>query len=142
MRLCVLLVAVLAAWEGPAVAAPTAVKLTLASTSTKPKVNEPWRWTLTAREAGKPVAAKARLQILLGTTVVGCFKGGTMASCAGPAAGETIAFQGKRTGVIRWPAQAQGVRLTFQAVVTVNGMTRRLRVPVNVQPAAPATSPP
>ena len=63
-----------------------------------------------------------------------------MVQCSGAAAGDWISFRGKRTGELRFPAQAVGVHLTFQATVQVKGQTRKLRAPVTVQ-AAPAPLP-
>ena len=104
--------------------------------SAKPVVDQPWRWTVTVKNgAGKPVTAKMRLQILLGPTVVGCWKGTAMTQCAGANAGTWITFRGKRSGVITWPAQSVGIKLTFQAVVVAQTRTLRLRAPVTVQPA-------
>jgi hypothetical protein len=108
----------------------------MTTSSAKPVVDQPWRWTVTVKNAaGKPAAAKMRLQILLGPTVVGCWKGTAMTQCAGTTAGTWIVFKGKRSGVISWPAQSLGIRLTFQAVVVVGTRTLRLRAPVKVQPA-------
>lgn len=117
----------------PASAASVTAKLT--APSPRATVGEPWRYTVTVRSGGKPVAARMRLQILLGRTVVGCWKGGTLAQCLDGSLGDWIAFRGKRTGVVRWPAESVGVSLTFQALVTSRGRTLRLRVPVRVQPA-------
>jgi hypothetical protein len=115
-------------------AAPIQAKLT--TTGGTPTVDAPWRYTLTVRDArGRPLAARAKLQLLLGRTVVGCWKGGGMAQCFSPAAGDWIAFKGARSGVLRFPAQSVGVKLTFQATVKAAGQTRRLRAPVTVQPA-------
>jgi hypothetical protein len=129
---------------GAAVAA-TPLRLTLTTSTARPLVDQPWRWTVTARSAsGKPLAAKMRLQILLGTTVVGCWKGTAMVQCSGAASGTWLRFKGKRTGVLTWPAASLGVKLTFQAVVVVGGRTRKLRAPVTVQPAPtppPTTTP-
>jgi hypothetical protein len=130
LGLCAVLVALLAA--APATAAQRA---SLTTSTTTPKVGEAWRWTVTARDGTRALAARVRLQILLGGTVVGCWKGGAMAACAGAASGDAIPFVGKRTGVIRWPAQSVGVTLTFQAVVTAKGKTSRLRAPVTVKAA-------
>ena len=42
------------------------------TSSTRPLADTPWRYTITVKNrAGKPLAAKVRLQILLGTLVVG-----------------------------------------------------------------------
>jgi hypothetical protein len=117
-----------------AAAAPIRTKL-VTSTQT-PVVDQPWRFTVTAKSAaGSPLAARMKLQLLLGETVVGCWKGGAMVQCFAPGAGEWIAFRGKRTGVLRFPAQSIGVKLTFQALVKAQGQTRRLRSPVTVRAA-------
>jgi hypothetical protein len=115
-------------------AAPIRAKLTTSSPT--PVVDQPWRYTVTVRSAsGAPLAAKVKLQLLLGQTVVGCWKAGAMVQCFSQAAGDWIAFKGKRTGVLRFPAQSVGVKLTFQATVKASGQVRRLRVAVTVKPA-------
>jgi hypothetical protein len=76
-----------------------------------------------------------RLQLLLGPTVVGCWKGGAMVQCFSQTAGEWIAFRGKRSGVLVFPVESLGVRLTFQATVKVAKQTRKLRAPLTVRPA-------
>jgi hypothetical protein len=135
MRGVLLACVLLGALVSPATAAAP-VRVTLTTSTARPVVDAPWRYTLMAKDAkGKPVAAKARLQILLGATVVGCWKGAEMAQCQGAASGTWIAFKGKRTGVLTWPAQSIGVTLTFRATVAAGGRTTRLRAPVTVQPA-------
>jgi hypothetical protein len=127
------LAVVAAAALAPAVAAAP-VTATLTATTKAPVVDQPWKWTLTVKNtAGKPVRATAQLQILVAGAVVGCWRGGQMAPCTGSRAGDTITFTGRRTGVIRWPAEARGVTLTFQAVVKAAGVTKRLRYPVTVR---------
>jgi hypothetical protein len=127
----VLLTAVLAA--APASAAQPGVSAKLTASAKAPAADEAWRWTVTVRNAaGDPMRAKLRLQVLLGGVVVGCFKAGAMAPCSGAAAGDLVPFTGRRTGVIRWPAQSRGVELTFQAIVVAASKTMRLRVPVKV----------
>lgn len=111
------------------------IRATLTTTTTTPRVDQPWRWTVTVRDrAGAPLPARMKLQILLGKTVVGCWKAGAMTQCAGASPGDWISFRGKRSGVLRWPAESVGVRLTFQALVRAAGQTRRLRAPVTVSP--------
>lgn len=112
-----------------------AVRATLTTTTPKPVADTPWRYTIVVKDGGTPVAAKARLQILLGTLVVGCWRGTAMAPCEGASSGTWIRFKGKRAGTIVWPAQSVGVKLTFQATVVAGGRTFRLRAPVTVQPA-------
>jgi len=132
-------VALALAAPAPAPAAPpkAPVKATMTTSSTTPVVDAPWRYTVTVRDAaGKPVAARMRLQILFGGVVVGCWKGTAMTQCTGADAGTWIPFTGRRTGVLTWPAQSLGVKLTFQAVVRAGTRTFRLRAPVTVQPKA------
>jgi hypothetical protein len=115
-------------------AAPIRAKLTTSSAT--PIVDQPWRYTVTVRNAADaPLAAKVKLQILVGRTVVGCWKDGAMAQCFSQAAGEWIAFKGKRTGVLRFPARSVGARLTFQATVRGSGQVRKLRAPLTVKAA-------
>jgi hypothetical protein len=113
------------------------VTATMTTGSAKPVADQPWRWTVAVKNAaGKPITAKMHLQILLGPTVVGCWKGTAMTQCSGATAGTWIIFKGRRSGVITWPAQSVGIKLTFQAVVVAGTRTLRLRSPVTVQAKA------
>jgi hypothetical protein len=133
VRVLVACVALVLALVAPAGAASD-VRATLRASSTMPVAETPWRYVITVKDRqGRALPARARLQILLGSTVVGCWKGRAMAACEGPTAGTWIAFKGKRTGTITWPAQSVGVTLTFRAVVVTAGRSLRLRVPVRVQ---------
>jgi hypothetical protein len=119
---------------GAAAAALNPVRATMSTSSTMPLVDTPWRYTIMVKNAaGKPLTARARLQILLGNVVVGCWKRTAMVPCTGANAGTWISFKGKRTGVLTWPAQSAGVKLTFQAVVVSGTRSLRLRAPVTVQ---------
>lgn len=121
----------------PAAGATPPFKASLRTSTATPVVDQPWSWTVVARTAaGKPLVARMRLQILLGTLVVGCWKGAAMTQCTGAAAGDWIPFRGVKRGRLTWPAQSVGPKLTFQAVVNAKGRTVRLRAPVTVQPAA------
>ncbi|HXG76389.1 MAG TPA: hypothetical protein VNJ53_07455 [Gaiellaceae bacterium] len=136
MRTGAVLVALLAAALAAPATAASPVKTTLVTSTRTPVVGQAWRWTVTARTAGgAPLAARMKLQILLGETVVGCFAGGEVRQCTGASPGDWIAFRGRRTGVLRWPAESVGVTLTFQALVKVGKLTRKLRAPVTVRPA-------
>jgi hypothetical protein len=134
MRTLAALGLVLVAAASATAAAP--IRATLTTTTPTPRVDQPWRWTVTVRDrGGAPLRARMKLQILLGETVVGCWKGGAMTQCAGASPGDWIAFRGKRSGILRWPAESVGVALTFQAIVKAAGQTRKLRAPVTVKPA-------
>ena len=115
-------------------AAPIRAKLTTSSAT--PAVGEAWRYTITVRSStGTPLAARTRLQLLLGTTVVGCWKGGEMTQCLDGSRGDWISFRGRRSGVLRFPAESVGPTLTFRAIVKAAGQTRKLRAPITVKPA-------
>jgi len=119
----------------PAVAA-TPIQAKLTTSTPTPVVDQPWRFTVTLKSAtGVPLAGRVKLQLLLGETVVGCWKGGAMVQCFSQTAGDWISFKGKRSGVLRFPAQSLGVKLTFQAIVKAERQTRKLRAPVTVKPA-------
>jgi hypothetical protein len=133
MRLLVLVAFVALALTATAAAGMNPVRASMTTTSTQPLVDTPWRYTIVVKDhAGTPLAAKARLQILVGTLVVGCWKQTAIVRCSGAHAGTWIPFKGKRTGVITWPAQSAGVKLTFQATVVAAGKSLKLRAPVTV----------
>lgn len=133
MRLLAVSFLVALAVTASAVAA-NPVRASMTTTSTQPLVDTPWRYTIVVKDsAGRPLTAKVRLQILLGTLVVGCWKATAIVQCSGATAGTWIPFKGKRTGVITWPAQSAGVKLTFQATVVAAGRSVKLRAPVTVR---------
>ena len=134
VRYALVCVAVLAVAATASAATSPNVRATMSTTSTTPLVDTPWRYTIVVKDrTGKPLTAKARLQILLGTLVVGCWKGTAMTQCSGANAGTWIPFKGKRTGVLTWPAQSAGIKLTFQATVVAAGRSLKLRAPVTVK---------
>jgi hypothetical protein len=127
---CVLaltVVAVAAAVEDP-------VRATMTTSSKEPVADTPWRYTIVVKNAdGRLLPAKARLQILRGNVVVGCWKRKAIVTCSGATAGTWIGFQGERTGVIKWPSRFAGAKLTFQAIVVSGTRSLRLRAPVTVR---------
>ena len=135
MRLPLVVAAALLVVASASAATPTnPVRATMSTSSTAPLVDTPWRYTIVVKDrAGKPLAAKARLQILLGTLVVGCWNGTAMVQCSGARSGAWISFRGKRMGVLTWPAQSAGVKLTFQATVVAAARALKLRAPVTVK---------
>jgi hypothetical protein len=106
----------------------------MSTTSTAPVVGTPWRYTLVVKDRrGKPLRAKARLHVLVGALVIGCWKSGRMLPCSSEQAGTWIPFRGRRSGALTWRAQSVGVRLTFQATVVAMGRSLKLRAPVTVK---------
>jgi hypothetical protein len=134
VRLLVVLCALAATVAAAAGAATDPVRATMSTSSTQPLAETPWRYTIVVKSrAGSPLAAKVRLQILVGNVVVSCWKRTAMRACSGASAGTWISFTGKRTGVIRWPAGAAGVKRTFQAIVVTGTRSLRLRAPLTVR---------
>jgi hypothetical protein len=117
-----------------AASAANPITATLTTSTRQPLVGEPWHYTVAVKDrAGKQLAAKVRLQILDGKRVVGCWKSRAMVRCTGVRAGTWIAFKGKRSASIVWPAFPGTGRLDFRAIVVTGSRTLRLRAPVNVQ---------
>lgn len=136
MRLLLVCIAalVLVASAGAANAPVKPVRATMSTTSTMPVADTPWRYTIVVKDrGGKPLRAKARLQLLLGTRVVGCWKRTAMTKCSGATSGSWIIFKGRRTGVLTWPAQSAGSRRTFVATVVAGGRSLKLRAPLTVK---------
>ena len=133
MRLILfVLVAELALAASAAAVGP--VRATMSTSSTQPLAGTPWRYTIVVKDqAGNPLAAKVRLQLLRGARVVGCWTTTAMERCSGARAGTWITFKGKRTGVIAWPARSAGVRLIFRATVVAGTQALTLRAPVTVR---------
>jgi hypothetical protein len=133
MRL-LLALAVLALTVVASATAASPIRATMSTSSTKPLVETPWRYTVVVEDrAGRALTAKMRLQVLSGSTVVRCWKRTRLVGCSNAGAGTWISFTGRRTGVIRWPAQSAGEKLTFQAIVVSGTRSLRLRTPVTVQ---------
>lgn len=130
MALCTLALTVAAAV--PAATSP--VRATLTTSSTKPVADTPWRYTIVVENrAGEPLAAKARLQVLRGNVVVRCWNGTALKACSDASAATWIPFEGKRTGIIVWPAAWAGTKLTFRAIVVAGSRSLRLRAPIRVR---------
>ena len=125
---------VLALTVVPSATAASPIRATMSTSSTEPLAETPWRYTVVVKDrAGKALAAKMRLQVLSGSTVVRCWERTRLVACSNAGAGTWISFRGKQTGVLRWPAQSAGEKLTFQAIVVTGTRSLRLRAPMTVQ---------
>jgi hypothetical protein len=133
MRLILFVLATALALAASAAAA-SPVRATMSTSSTQPLAGTPWRYTIVVKDrAENPLAAKVRLQLLRGARVVGCWKRTAMVRCSGARAGTWITFNGKRTGLIAWPARLAGVRLIFRATVVAGTQALTLRAPVTIR---------
>ena len=107
------------------------VRATMTTSSIEPLVGEPWRYTITVKDSdGSPLAARVRLQVVRGDRVVGCRKRAAIVRCSGPRSGKWIAFKGRHTETILWPAFSVGVGLTFKATILSDTRTLLLGAPV------------
>ena len=110
------------------------VRATMTTSSIEPLVGAPWRYTITVEDrAGRPLAARVRLQLVRGDVVVGCRKKKTVVRCSGSKSGKWIAFRGRHTATIVWPAFSVGVGLTFKATILSETSTLLLGAPVRSQ---------
>ncbi len=101
--------------------------MTIEATTHRPKANAKWPVTIRVTDAaGKPVAARLRMQILFGGSPVGQVDNGRVYRFVG-------SWREKPGQEITWPASAAGEPLTFQAVVTVAGRTRKADYTIEVR---------
>jgi hypothetical protein len=110
------------------------VRATLTTSSTAAVVGMPWRYAIAVHtRSGEPLRARARLQVLHGSQLVGCWKRSGFERCRAGDTGTWISFTGGRSATILWPAHWVGDELTFRAVVVTGMQTLRLRAPVIVR---------
>jgi hypothetical protein len=126
--LCVLVAAVIAA--GPAGAAPPKLEVVLKGQDHHPIVGKTWSYSVTVENAaGKPVASKIHLQMLLAPfmSVVGEVGTHTVKNGVWK---ETIVAHGPNA----FPPAAVGQSLILQATVTAKGYgTSKARWPIAVK---------
>lgn len=95
-------------------------EVTLAAPGHRPAVGEPWPIAIVARwPSGRPLRAEVRYEYLFGGAVV--------------ARRSHYRFRGTFHDVIRWPARAAGIPLTFRAIVTTPLGSRNLDYDVKVR---------
>jgi hypothetical protein len=134
-RIAALLVVVLAAGCGRSHSTATTkphraslpFRAVLRAPTHHPRAGRPWLYSVRVTDMrGRPIRARIRMQVLFGGIAVGKVDGG-----------KTFTFVGtwrepKRSPVI-WPARSRGHQLTFEAIVTARGASRRLDYPVTVR---------
>lgn len=110
----------------PARAVPP-FRVTIAGATHTPRANAAWPVTIRVTDAsGKPVAARLKMRILFGGAPVGQVDNGRVYRFVG-------SWREQPGQEITWPASAVGQPLTFQAVVTAKGRTRRVDFAVRVR---------
>jgi hypothetical protein len=133
MRL-VLLALAAALVSATAASAEVTVRATLTTSTTTAVVGVPWGYMIAVHtQAGDPLLAQARFQVLQRSQLVGCWTRSGFVRCRSDDAGNWIPFRGRRSATILWPARWVGVDLTFSVVVVTGMHTLRLRAPVLVR---------
>ena len=92
-----------------------------------PKAGKPWLYSVRVTDLrGRPIPARITMQVLFGGVPVGKVD-----------AGKTFSFVGTwrepKSSPLIWPARSRGRPLTFEAVVTARGATKRLDYAITVK---------
>ena len=95
-------------------------RATLQAPTHIPRVNKPWVITIRATDLhGRPLRARLTMRFLFGGVVVGKVDEGRTYTFVGT-------WREKKGDEIKFPPEARGQRLTFQALVTARGHTLKL----------------
>jgi hypothetical protein len=92
-----------------------------------PKAGKPWLYSVRVTDPqGRPIRARITMRVLFGGIPVGKVD-----------AGRTFSFGGTwrepKDSPLIWPARSRGRPLTFEALVTARGQTKRLDYTVSVK---------
>jgi hypothetical protein len=92
-----------------------------------PRAGKPWLYSVRVTDPqGRPIRARITMSVLFGGIPVGKVD-----------AGRTFSFVGTwrepKSSPLIWPARSRGRPLTFEAVVTARGQTKRLDYTVSVK---------
>ena len=92
-----------------------------------PKAGKPWLYSVRVTDLqGRPIRARITMRVLFGGIPVGKVD-----------SGKTFTFVGTwrepTSSPLIWPARSRGRPLTFEAIVTARGATKRLDYTVNVR---------
>jgi hypothetical protein len=103
-----------------AVALALAFKATLTAPTHHPRINRPWPITIRATDLrGNPIRARLTMRFLFSGVPVGKVDNGRVYTFVGT-------WRERKGREIRFPMEARGQRLTFQALVTARGRTIKL----------------
>jgi hypothetical protein len=92
-----------------------------------PKAGKPWLYSVRVTDTqGRPIRARITMRVLFGGIPVGKVD-----------AGKTFSFVGTwrepKSSPLIWPARSRGHPLTFEALVTARGATKRLDYTIDVK---------
>jgi hypothetical protein len=106
---------------------PSTFRAVLHAPTHTPKAGKPWLYSVRVTDPhGRPIRARITMRVLFGGIPVGKVD-----------AGKTFSFVGTwrepKASPLIWPARSRGRPLTFEAIVTARGATKRLDYTVNVK---------
>jgi len=92
-----------------------------------PKAGKPWLYSVRVTDPrGRPIRARIRMQVLFGGIPVGKVDDGKTFTFIGT-------WREPRKEPLIWPARSRGRPLTFEAIVTARGASKRLDYAIEVQ---------
>ena len=107
--------------------APFPFRAVLHAPTHTPKAGKPWLYSVRVTDfQGRPIRARITMQVLFGGVPVGKVDSGKTFSFVGT-------WREPRKEPLIWPARSRGRPLTFEAIVTARGATKRLDYTVTVK---------
>jgi hypothetical protein len=92
-----------------------------------PKAGKPWLYSVRVTDLqGRPIRARITMRVLFGGIPVGKVDSGKTFSFVGT-------WREPKDSPLIWPTRSRGRPLTFEAIVTARGGTKRLDYTVNVK---------
>ena len=92
-----------------------------------PKAGKPWLYSVRVTDLqGRPIRARITMRVLFGGVPVGKVDSGKTFSFVGT-------WREPKSSPVIWPARSRGHPLTFEAVVTARGATKRLDYAITVK---------
>lgn len=100
---------------------------TLRAPTHHPRANTPWRYTIYVTDLhGRPIAAKVRMEVLFNGFPAGQVDNGKTFLFAGT-------WREPQGSPVIWPPASRGRSLTFEALVTARGQTKKLDYAIRVR---------
>ena len=107
--------------------APFPFRAILHAPTHTPKAGKPWLYSVRVTDPqGRPIRARITMQVLFGGIPVGKVDGGKTFTFVGT-------WREPRKEPLIWPARSRGRPLTFEAIVTARGATKRLDYTITVR---------
>ena len=92
-----------------------------------PKAGKPWLYSVRVTDpGGRPIRARITMRVLFGGIPVGKVDSGKTFSFVGT-------WREPKNSPLIWPARSRGRPLTFEAIVTARGATKRLDYAITVK---------